>query len=83
MGFSTLRVTSDDVIDIGQEFGIHPHKGMGILTYMLEGVVKRQNNMGDKEQIPTGEFRVMNAGAGIRHSEYNLGNTEKLYLHQT
>ena len=72
MGFSALRVINDDVIDAGQGFGTHPHKDMEILTYVLEGAVEHQDSMGNKEQVPAGEFQIMSAGTGIRHSEYNL-----------
>ncbi|HDX8955174.1 TPA: pirin family protein [Klebsiella michiganensis] len=82
MGFSALRVINDDVIDAGQGFGTHPHKDMEILTYVLEGAVEHQDSMGNKEQVPAGEFQIMSAGTGIRHSEYNPSNTEKLHLYQ-
>lgn len=64
MGFSALRVINDDVIDAGQGFGTHPHKDMEILTYVLEGAVEHQDSMGNKEQVPAGEFQIMSAGRG-------------------
>lgn len=82
MGFSALRVINDDVIDAGQGFGTHPHKDMEILTYVLEGAVEHQDSMGNKEQVPAGEFQIMSAGTGVRHSEYNPSKTEKLHLYQ-
>ena len=82
MGFSALRVINDDVIEAGQGFGTHPHKDMEILTYVLEGTVEHQDSMGNKEQVPAGEFQIMSAGTGIRHSEYNPSSTERLHLYQ-
>ena len=82
MGFSALRVINDDVIDAGQGFGTHPHKDMEILTYVLEGTVEHQDSMGNKEQVPAGEFQIMSAGTGVRHSEYNPSETERLHLYQ-
>jgi redox-sensitive bicupin YhaK (pirin superfamily) len=38
--------------------------------------------MGNKEQIPAGEFQIMSAGTGIRHSEYNASQDELLHLYQ-
>lgn len=82
MGFSALRVINEDVIDAGQGFGTHPHKDMEILTYVLEGAVEHQDSMGNKEQVPAGEFQIMSAGTGVRHSEYNPSATEALRLYQ-
>ncbi|CCK13132.1 Qercetin 2,3-dioxygenase [Cronobacter sakazakii 680] len=82
MGFSACRVINDDVIDAGQGFGTHPHKDMEILTYVLEGAVEHQDSMGNKEQVPAGEFQIMSAGTGVRHSEYNPSATERLRLYQ-
>ncbi|WP_025119278.1 MULTISPECIES: pirin family protein [unclassified Serratia (in: enterobacteria)] len=82
MGFSALRVINEDVIDAGQGFGTHPHKDMEILTYVLSGTVEHQDSMGNKEQINAGEFQIMSAGTGVRHSEYNANSDRPLHLYQ-
>ncbi|PKH23830.1 quercetin 2,3-dioxygenase [Enterobacterales bacterium CwR94] len=82
MGFSALRVINEDVIDAGQGFGTHPHKDMEILTYVLSGTVEHEDSMGNKEQIPAGEFQIMSAGTGVRHSEYNASQSDPLHLYQ-
>ena len=82
MGFSALRVINEDIIDAGQGFGTHPHKDMEILTYVLSGTVEHQDSMGNKEQIPAGEFQIMSAGTGVRHSEYNASSSDPLHLYQ-
>ncbi|CAM3744757.1 pirin family protein [Xenorhabdus thuongxuanensis] len=82
MGFSVLRVINEDVIDAGQGFGMHPHKDMEILTYVLSGTVEHQDSMGNKGRVSAGEFQIMSAGTGIRHSEYNPQHDSQLHLYQ-
>ena len=37
MGFRSLRVINDDRVQPGQGFGMHGHRDMEIVTYVLEG----------------------------------------------
>ncbi|WP_350305854.1 pirin family protein [Photorhabdus viridis] len=82
LNFSALRVINEDFIEAGQGFGAHPHNDMEILTYVLSGAVEHQDSMGNKEQVPAGEFQIMSAGTGIRHSEYNPNSNRQLHLYQ-
>ena len=66
-----LRVINHDFIQGLSGFPTHPHKDMEIITYVLNGAVEHQDNLGNREQIQAGEVQVMSAGTGIRHSEYN------------
>ncbi len=47
-----------------------------------KGRLSTGDSMGNKEQVPAGEFQIMSAGTGVRHSEYNPSKTEKLHLYQ-
>lgn len=82
MGFFVLCVINDDVIEVGQGFGIYLYKDMEILIYVLEGIVEYQDSMGNKEQVLVGEFQIMSVGMGICYLEYNLSSIECLYLYQ-
>ena len=74
MGFGSLRVINDDVILPQNGFNLHPHKNMEIITYILDGTLTHSDNLGNKEEIKTGEVQVMSAGSGIVHSEWNHGS---------
>jgi redox-sensitive bicupin YhaK (pirin superfamily) len=67
-----LRVWNDDTIEPGTGFPPHPHANMEIITYVREGAITHQDNMGNKGRTEAGDVQVMSAGTGIRHSEENL-----------
>jgi redox-sensitive bicupin YhaK (pirin superfamily) len=47
---------------------------MEIITYVREGAITHQDNLGNKGRTVAGDVQVMSAGTGIAHSEYNLEN---------
>ena len=71
MGWGPLRVFNDDVIQGGKGFGLHGHKDMEIITYVLGGALERSDSKNNKGVLHPGEVQVMSAGRGIMHSEYN------------
>ena len=71
MNWGNLRVWNDDVIAPGTGFPQHPHRDMEIITYVREGAITHQDNLGNKGRTEAGDVQVMSAGTGIRHSEYN------------
>lgn len=81
MGVSALRVINDDLIDGHQGFGQHPHDNMEILTCVLKGTITHKDSMGNHGGITAGEWQLMSAGTGIRHSEMNQGD-EQVHLLQ-
>ena len=81
MGISALRVINDDLIDGHQGFGQHPHDNMEILTCVLKGTITHKDSMGNHGGIAAGEWQLMSAGTGIRHSEMNQGD-EQVHLLQ-
>ncbi|MFP5440426.1 MAG: pirin family protein [Gammaproteobacteria bacterium] len=71
LGVSALRVINDDTVRPGAGFDTHGHRDMEILTYVTEGVIAHRDSTGGREEVPAGEFQLMHAGKGIRHSEFN------------
>jgi hypothetical protein len=80
--FGHLRVFNDDRIKPNSGFGMHPHQEMEIITYVLEGTLTHEDNMGNQGTIQSGEVQRMSAGTGIRHSEYNHSQNEPVHLMQ-
>jgi quercetin 2,3-dioxygenase len=82
MGFRSLRVINEDRVAPGRGFGMHPHKNMEIVTYVLEGALQHKDSMGNGEVLRPGEVQRMTAGTGILHSEFNPSNTDPVHLLQ-
>jgi len=80
--FASLRVINEDIVQPNSGFGMHPHRDMEILTYILDGALRHQDSMGNSEQIRAGEVQVMSAGTGVTHSEVNASATEAVHLLQ-
>ena len=51
-------------------FPNHPHRGFETVTYMLEGVLKHNDNHGGEGVLAPGGVQWMTAGRGIVHSEF-------------
>ncbi len=82
MGFRSLRVINDDRVAPGQGFGMHGHRDMEIVTYVLDGALQHKDSLGNGSIIQAGELQRMTAGTGVRHSEFNPSDTEWVHLYQ-
>ena len=82
MGFAALRVINEDWVQPGMGFGMHGHRDMEIVTYVLAGALGHKDSMGNGSILKPGEFQRMSAGTGVRHSEFNPSATEPVHLYQ-
>jgi len=82
MGFRSLRVMNEDIVQPGQGFGAHPHQDMEIVTYVLAGQLEHKDSMGNGQVLRPGEFQRMSAGTGILHSEFNPSDTDSVHFYQ-
>ena len=76
VNWGALRVWNDDAIAPRSGFPPHPHADMEIITYVREGAITHQDNLGNRGRTEAGDVQVMSAGTGIAHSEYNLEDEE-------
>ena len=82
MGFRSLRVINDDLIGPSGGFGMHPHRDMEIISWVLDGALQHRDSLGNGSVIKPGDIQVMSAGSGIRHSEFNPSASDSCRLLQ-
>lgn len=82
MGFRSLRVMNNDIIEPGGGFPTHPHKDAEIFTYVISGQLQHKDSMGNGSIITPGNLQYMSAGSGVRHSEFNPSNETATELYQ-
>jgi redox-sensitive bicupin YhaK (pirin superfamily) len=82
MGFRSLRVLNDDIVEPGKGFGQHGHRDAEILSYVLEGRLEHKDSMGNSRTIQAGDFQYMSAGSGVVHSEFNPSHTARVHFLQ-
>jgi redox-sensitive bicupin YhaK (pirin superfamily) len=80
--FRSLRVMNEDVVAPSRGFGMHGHRDMEIITYVLSGQLEHKDSLGNGGVLTPGELQHMTAGSGIRHSEFNPSADEPVHLYQ-
>jgi len=80
--FRDLRVINEDYVAPGMGFGMHPHRDMEIITYVVSGALRHSDSLGNTAVMRAGDVQRISAGTGILHSEINDSKTEPVHLLQ-
>ena len=82
MGFRSLRVINDDVVEPGRGFGEHPHRDAEIFSYVIEGELEHKDSLGNGRVIKAGDLQYISAGRGVLHSELNPSPKNRVHFLQ-
>jgi redox-sensitive bicupin YhaK (pirin superfamily) len=77
-----LLVHNDDTVAPGRGFGMHSHRDMEIVTWVLDGELRHRDSEGNDAVIFPGLAQRMSAGTGITHSEWNASETAPVHFLQ-
>jgi quercetin 2,3-dioxygenase len=69
--FGFLVVSNDDVLAPGSGFGMHRHRDMEIVTWVVSGTLTHEDSAGYRSEIHPGLVQATSTGTGIMHSERN------------
>jgi len=58
--------------------GVHPHRDIEGLTYVVEGTFRHEDDLGNDGVLPAGSVQRMTLGSGAWHSEQNASETEPM-----
>lgn len=58
----------------------HPHAGIEVLSYIIEGSMEHRDSMGFRDQLGPGDAQWIRAGSGILHAEQPLSGRHGLQL---
>ncbi len=69
LGFGPMICHNDDTLAPGAGYPDHPHAGIEIVTWVLEGSLVHTDSGGSRHVLSAGQAQVLAAGSGVRHSE--------------
>ena len=58
----------------------HPHAGIEVLSYLLEGGVEHRDSLGNVDRLGPGDAQCIHAGRGMLHAEQPSGGRHGLQL---
>ncbi len=75
-GIGNLVYLSDSYFKPNIETGLHPHRHIDVLTFVVEGTLAHQGSLEHGVTVNELEFQVQKAGLeGFMHNEKNTGTT--------
>ncbi len=61
------------------KIGLHPHRGVEIMSYALEGEIGHYDTMGNRSRVRAGGAQVMQTGSGVSHEEETVSDHNEFF----
>lgn len=78
VAYGPLTGLDEHLVAPGAGFDWHAHRGVEILSWVLDGVLRHEDDAGRVLEVGPGELLHQSAGSGIRHAERNASGTAPL-----
>ena len=78
IAFGPVVGIDEHVVEPGAGFDWHGHRGVHIVSSVLEGMLRHEDSHGVERLVGPGLLLVQSTGDGIRHRETNASDTERL-----
>jgi redox-sensitive bicupin YhaK (pirin superfamily) len=82
-GFRALHGLNEDRLAPGFGIPIHSRRDVEILTYVLDGLIVHEDDMGHAGVIRSGDFQHVTAGRGFRQSRINGSRLDSAHVFET
>lgn len=69
VGFGPMVCHDEHLLADGKGFATHPHRDLAIVTWVVSGALTHTDSTGGSHTLLPGEVGVLQAGAGVEHSE--------------
>lgn len=83
LGVGPLVGVDEHVLDPGAGFAVHAHRGVDIVSRVVSGALRHEDDEGRVRVVRPGELQVQVTGSGVRHAESNASDERPLVLVQT
>ena len=64
----------------GAGFARHAHRGVVIVSWVLDGVLRHEDSTGHRTTVRPGMVQHLSAGSGVSHAERNGGDDELRFI---
>jgi len=83
VSFADVIGVDEHIVEPGAGFDWHAHRGVTIVSWVLDGALRHEDADGEPRIVEPGELLVQHGSGGIRHRETNASDSEALRFIQT